>query len=1102
MTESTFSPLMHDAFRRTQVSLWAMLICFAAAFTARGEDATSDEFFEKQIRPILATRCLECHGEKKQEMSLRLDSAAGVKKGGDSGALVDPAHPDTSLLLQVLSHQGDIKMPPDGKLSDDEITSIKQWVVAGAPWPKGDAPVAGVSIKDKAKDHWAFQPVKRPSTPEVVAKDLAENSVDLFILDRLEKKKLSLSVRADRHTLLRRASYDLIGLSPSPEEFEAFEHDPSPDAFERTIDRLLASPHYGERWARHWLDVARYADTKGYVFVSERRYPFAYTYRDYVINSFNRDVPYNKFILEQLAADKLPLEGNKRELAAMGFLTVGRRFLNNGHDIIDDRIDVVSRGFLGLTVTCARCHDHKYDPISMADYYSLYGVFASSNEPDQRPIIGESESAELFASYQSDLAKRNGEIDAFIAKKRDEKEARLRKELPRLVMTWHETNGNQDDPRVKEIAQELGLNHGFVRTFMQRWQGFLTARLAPEHPIFGIWALYAKDPSADFNKMSGEINQQLTDSTGMAKTILPVIAEKFRSTTPQNMKEVVDRYCQLLIGDAPETAEVRKVLDEPGSPVKVSIDETVGTFDQGERNRLTDLRNRVEDVRVTHAGAPPEAMVMLDNPTPQEPHIFVRGNPNRPGDAVPRRFITFLDGQENPPFKEGSGRKELAEKIADASNPLTSRVFVNRLWHWHFGKGLAASTSDFGIRADKPSHPELLDYLAAEFIEDGWSTKSMHRAMMESATYQQSSADRSEGRELDPENDSLWSFRRRRVEFEELRDALLDSSGELDLRVCGRSVPIVGDNSSRRRAVYAYIDRQNLEGLFRTFDFANPNTSIPVRFVTTVPQQALYLMNSPFAIERSKNLADDPAIQSIESIEHRINAVYERVYRRQARPDEIAAGKSFLEAEAMRAVPESLPVWQYGVGEVDSNSGRVVGFKAFERFIGNRWTPTASYPDPEFSHIALSAEGGHPGKDRRQAAIRRWTAPHAMSLAISGKLNHSQKLGDGIEGIIVSSRAGIIGRWTAHKSEVETKVESVVVERGDTIDFVADPRGSQDFDSFRWSVTLNDLSPPESTKPSVWKSQTDFAGPAAPSLNPWQKYVQVLLLANEFAFID
>lgn len=1102
MTDTTLPHSAREHRSKLLVHSLAVVFLLSAANAGRTQDASSEEFFEKQIRPILATRCLECHGEKKQEMSLRLDSAAGMKKGGDSGALIDATHPDASLLLQVLNHQGDIKMPPDGKLADEQIASIKQWIVAGAPWPKGDDPVAGISIKDKAKSHWAFLPVKRPVAPEITLKDAAENAIDLFVLHRLEKNKLSPSPRADRHTLLRRASYDLIGLSPTPEEFEGFENDASPDAFERSLDRLLASPHYGERWARHWLDVARYADTKGYVFVSERRYPFAYTYRDYVINAFNSDVPYDEFILEQLAADKLPLEGNRRELAAMGFLTVGRRFLNNGHDIIDDRIDVVSRGFLGLTVTCARCHDHKYDPISMADYYSLYGVFASSNEPDQRPIIGESESSELFASYQADLAKRNGDIDAFIAKKRDEKEARLRKELPRLVMTWHETNGNQDDPRVKEIAQELGLNHGFVRTFMQRWQGFLTARLSPEHPIFGIWALYAKDPAADFSKMSGEINQQLADSSGMAKTILPVIAEKFRSTTPQNMKEVVDRYCQMLIGDAPETAEVRKVLDEPGSPVKVSIDETVGTFDQGERNQLTDLRNRVEDVRVTHAGAPPEAMVMLDNATPQEPHIFVRGNPSRPGEVTPRRFITFLDAEENPPFKDGSGRKELAEKIANASNPLTSRVFVNRLWHWHFGKGLAASTSDFGIRADKPSHPELLDYLASEFIDEGWSMKSMHRAMMESATYQQSSADRPEGREIDPENDSLWSFRRRRVEFEELRDALLDSSGELDSRVCGRSVPIVGDNSSRRRAVYAYIDRQNLEGLFRTFDFANPNTSIPVRFVTTVPQQALYLMNSPFAIERSKTLADDPAIQSIDSIEHRIDAIYERIYRRSATADEIAAGKAFLDAEAMRPVRESIPLWQYGVGEVDSNSGRVVGFKTFENFIGNRWIPSTSYPDSELGHIALSAEGGHPGKDGHQAAIRRWTAPRSMTLSIEGKLNHSQGPGDGVEGIIVSSRTGIIGRWTAHKSEIETKVESVAVERGDTIDFVTDPRASQDFDSFRWLVTLKDSSEGEAAKATLWKSQTDFAGPGSPSLNPWQKYVQVLLLANEFAFID
>ena len=337
-------------------------------------------------------------------MSLRLDSAAGLRKGSDTGPVINSTSPETSLLLTALSHQGDVKMPPDGKLPEESIATLKEWVLMGAPWPKNDISLSGMSPQEKAKQHWAFQPVKRPVTPKVSSVGMAENPIDLFILERLEKNSLTLSPRADRHTLLRRASYDIVGLPPTAEEFESFEKDPSPDAFARATDRLLASPHYGERWARHWLDVARYADTKGYVFVSDRRYPFAYTYRDYVINSFNNDLPYNTFLMEQLAADKLPLQGNKPELAAMGFLTVGRRFLNNGPDIIDDRIDVVSRA-PGLTVGCARCHDHKYDPITMADYYSLYGIFASSNEPDQHPVIGSSDSAELFASYQAELAK-------------------------------------------------------------------------------------------------------------------------------------------------------------------------------------------------------------------------------------------------------------------------------------------------------------------------------------------------------------------------------------------------------------------------------------------------------------------------------------------------------------------------------------------------------------------------------------------------------------------------------------------------------------------------------------------------------------------------
>ncbi len=423
------------SFRSADIRCLAtgLLLALLVHPTWAEESASTDEFFEKQVRPLLLARCAECHGEKKQEMSLRIDTVEGFQKGGESGPLINTDRLEESRLLAVLSHAGDVSMPPDGKLADAEIAAIRQWVLGGAKWPAGSEHAAGgVSIEEQARSHWAFRPVQQQPLPDVQHPELSRTPIDRFIQSKLDEKGISLSPSADRRTLLRRVTFDLTGLPPTREEVESFDRQMRVDAWERESDRLLASPHYGEKWGRHWLDVARYADTKGYVFVSERRYPFAYTYRNYVIESLNQDRPYDRFIKEQLAADTLADPNEKSALAAMGYLTVGRRFLNNGPDIIDDRIDVVTRGMLGLTVTCARCHDHKYDPVSTEDYYALYGVFNSSLEPDERPLIGESDSAEEFAGYQRAIALKDKAIDQFIAAS----ETRRRRSFGKSSLAW------------------------------------------------------------------------------------------------------------------------------------------------------------------------------------------------------------------------------------------------------------------------------------------------------------------------------------------------------------------------------------------------------------------------------------------------------------------------------------------------------------------------------------------------------------------------------------------------------------------------------------------------------------------------------------------
>src|SRR5579885_560826 len=437
----------------TLLALAALGLPAAAEPAKPATPAEAAEFFEKRVRPVLVENCQACHGDKKQRGGLRLDSRAALLKGGENGPAVAPGDPGKSRLIQAVRHAGDLKMPPKKQLPAEAVEALAAWVKMGAPWPEtpqaaqGD-PLSPAAARDR---HWAFRPVRKPVLPAVRHEGWVRTPVDRFILARLEEKGHRPAPPADRRTLLRRITFDLIGLPPTPEEVDAFLNDPSPDAYEKVVDRLLASPHYGERWGRHWLDVARYADTKGYVFTDERRFPFSYTYRDWVIRSLNEDLPYDQFVLQQLAADQLlPLtlssppaaggEGrvggdDKRSLAAMGFLTLGRRFLNNPHDIIDDRIDVVCRGLMGLTVACARCHDHKYDPISQKDYYALYGVFASSVEPKELPVLMEPTPSPAYRAYEKELAVLQKAVDDYREAHKAELAARNRKhrdELRRL----------------------------------------------------------------------------------------------------------------------------------------------------------------------------------------------------------------------------------------------------------------------------------------------------------------------------------------------------------------------------------------------------------------------------------------------------------------------------------------------------------------------------------------------------------------------------------------------------------------------------------------------------------------------------------------------
>ncbi len=927
------------------------------------------EFFEKQVRPVLVEQCYKCHGPDKQKGALRMDSRAAILKGTDDGPIVVVGQPDQSELIKSIKHIGDSKMPEKAdKLPDAQIAALEQWVKMGMPWPDNDGPSKPSTTMELAKTHWSLQPIKNPAPPAVKdAQHWAKTPVDQFVLAKLEEKHLAPSPIAEKRTLLRRATFDLTGLPPTPAEVEAFEKDHAPDAFAKVVDRLLASPHYGERWGRYWLDVARYADTKGYLAGGEeRKYPFSYTYRDWVIRAFNEDLPYDQFITQQIAGDRVATKDDPRPMAALGFLTLGRRFLNSQPDIIDDRIDVVCRGFMGLTVVCARCHDHKFDPILQKDYYALYGVFASTVEP-------------------------------------------LAKDLPEL-------------PTASDPANE-----------------------------------------AEYKKQLAVLDDQ---------------SAKFL--------------------DASRRDYALRTLTLLGVPAVIPPDIASRLLDKGAKLEFTKIRNKIDEL---NAGplAPPRPQALIDAPQPMNPHVFIRGNPGRPGEAVPRRFIQVLSGGDPQPFKDGSGRLELAQAIASKTNPLTARVFVNRVWNSHFGAGLVRTPGDFGIKGEPPTHPELLDYLASRFMAEGWSIKKLHRAIMLSSVYQQSSDLRNDAAQADPENRLLWHMNRRRLDFEAMRDSLLAVAGQLDTSMGGRPVELTAAPWAKRRAVYGLIDRQNLPGVFHTFDFATPDATSPQRHVTTVPQQALFMMNNPFVIEQARALVAKPEFHQPQAYEAQVAELYECVYARKAAASEVDAGLRFVMNAITNPSPRDadLLLWEYGWGAYDEAAHKV-DFHKLTFFNGKAWQGSAKVPDPTLGYVTINAEGGHAGNDHAHDTIRRWTAPQDGVVSISGPVQRPSDHGDGIVAQIVSSRSGQLFKSDVKPAgKVEVNLENIQVKKGDTIDFIVDLGGTLDSDSFLWHPIIRGN--------GEWDAKAQFSGPPgarAPELTPWEQYAQVLLETNEFVFVD
>lgn len=815
---------------------YLFLPLLATSLLAQAPDAS---FFETKIRPVLATKCYGCHSSKlKAPMGgLILDTKAGMQKGGALGPILVPGKPAESQLLKALRFTDpQLQMPPTGKLPDTVIADFEQWIAAGAVDPRKDAPTTtstpaplrGMPV-EQGRKWWAFQPVQEMAAPGVKDAAWAKTKVDAFILAKLEEKGLKPSPPADPRTLVQRAYIDLAGYKPSFEEAEAFVNDKSPDAYDKLIDRLLASPQYGERWGRHWLDVARFAEDNPTSEATNPPYPFAWRYRDWVIEAMNKDVPYDRFVKLQLAADLMP--GTPREdMRALGFLgaaPVYHKDLRLSADVIggfltddwDERVDAVTRGLMGLTVACARCHDHKFDPILTKDYYGLVGVFASTMRAERPMFDVDPKIENRYLWMQNRL------IDLHYSAN---------------LLTGEASTVENSAPRVAKWKAEIESLKAEIKELEERYPKLVKS-------LEKYWTFPPPKPPAQKPPVA------VAAAAVPAAPDVPAVPPAVPPTVPPNVP--------------PAGRRVRP--QGSTEPFMNAVFEAAQYVDGSDAN-YTFINYKLGEAR--------------DFP------VLLHGNVATPGEVVPRHFLTVLSNGDST-FKNGSGRLELADRIFADAAPLTARVIVNRVWDWHFGKPLAPTTSDFGTQGEKPTHPQLLDDLAARFIAHGYSLKWLNREMMLSSAYRQASRPRGDAEKIDQANTFLWRMNPRRLDVESYRDSLLRAAGKLSEKMYGPSEDVDSD-ASVRRTVYSRVSRSRLSKLFLLYDFPDPSQTAPGRDLTISSLQQLFIMNSSFMREEGQVLAksveqeaDNPA---------KIRSLYRKILSRDPSPKELDLALSYL----------------------------------------------------------------------------------------------------------------------------------------------------------------------------------------------------------------
>ena len=855
-----------------------------AAVVALADEGLSPgaRIFVDKVRPVLERSCFSCHTDDERS-GLRLDSRERMLQGGKRGPAIIPGNAEESLIIAALRRvNDDLQMPRDAdQLPDSEIQGFIDWIQAGAEWAELTAPLAiprrGVTVAER--NFWSFRPLAQPAVPEPDRSGWARTDIDRFVLAKLEEKGLEPLEMVNRRQLIRRATFDLTGLPPTPEEVEAFVDDTSPDAFEKVVERLLTSPHYGERWGRHWLDVARFGedDTRGLApgGSGRERYPNAHIQRDWVVEAFNRDMPYDLFVKAQIAGDLLEEAERERAIPGLGFLGGGPWY----YDIADppvaraderhDRVDVTSRGFLGLTVGCARCHDHKYDPIGTHDYYALAGIFNNSDYHEY-PIAEEDE-AEAYEKEKEFIDGLKKSLNEYLSTEGDQLARVLSLQVSRYMMAaWQVTGRPQLPPEQASGQAQVDLET------LQRWIRFLGKE--PKHyPFLMDWQAMIARGDAEEDEA-----QELAD--GFQRLVLEVVAEQdkleernrriiakgtpleeVKSTSmPNGFESFFDQH-QLEL----DTME-RERFNLYADIFRSDLDNELDTFFPAPglfRFRGWGLERQLGRVAMDHISTMRERVEELEEELPDLPFamgvrdkepedltdiaLHIRGSPTNLGEAVPRSFLTVLSAEGAEPYTEGSGRLPLAEAIAD--HPITARVIVNRVWRWHMGTGIVDTPSNFGLMGERPTNPELLEYLTSRFVDGGMSVKQLHRDIMLSTTYQLASGRHARNEQVDEANRYYWRVDRRRLDAESIRDAILHASGDVDPEVGGPSLSL-RDEENNRRTLYGEVSRFQVDEFLQTFDFPNPSLSAERRYTTNVPGQSLYFMNSPFVRRQAELL--------------------------------------------------------------------------------------------------------------------------------------------------------------------------------------------------------------------------------------------------------